>query len=176
MNEGIIVLDMDGQVIVNNSTVTHFLSLTGQHQESLLTIFQRQPTYTLDGHLLSLEDFPLTRALNGSPIRNERFMGPRTTDNSERIVEVNSVPLFDDEAQQIGIVCAFRDITEQVRVERRIRNVLDALLHAAEVVSDASEMKEILQRVLAMSLKALNCERGVVQSYDSRIHRPLHLY
>lgn len=167
MNEGIIVLDMDGQVIVNNSTVAHFLGLTGQHRESLLTIFQSQPAYTLDGRLLSLEDFPLTRALNGTPIRNERFMGARATDQSERIVEVNSVPLFDDEAQQIGIVCAFRDITEQVRVERRIRNVLDALLHAAEVVSDAGEIKEILQRVLAMSLTALNCERGVAQSYDS---------
>ena len=166
MNEGIIVLDMDGRVIVNNSTVAHFLGLTGNSEESLLTIFQRQPAYTLDGRLLSLEDFPLTRALNGTPIRNERFMGQRTTDNSERVVEVNSVPLFDDEAQQVGIVCAFRDITEQVRVERRIRNVLDALLHAAEVVSNADEIKEILHRILVMSLNALYCERGVVQSYD----------
>ncbi|MBA2396887.1 MAG: GAF domain-containing protein, partial [Ktedonobacteraceae bacterium] len=166
MNEGIIVLNMDGQVIVNNSTVAHFLGLTGKTQESLLTIFQRQPAYTLDGRLLSLEDFPLTRALNGTPIRNERFVGPRTIDNSERVVEVNSVPLFDDEAQQVGIVCAFRDITEQFRVEKRIRNVLDALLHAAEVVSDAGEIKEILHRILVMSLKALSCERGVVQNYD----------
>jgi PAS domain S-box-containing protein len=166
MNEGIIVLDMDGQVIVNNSTVARFLGLTGNKKESLLTIFQHQPAYTLDGRLLSLEDFPLTRALNGTPIRNERFMGQRTTDNSERIVEVNSVPLFDDEAQQVGIVCAFRDITEQFRVERRIRNVLDALLHAAEIVSDAGEIKEILHRILVMSLRALSCERGVVQSYD----------
>jgi PAS domain S-box-containing protein len=170
MNEGIIVLDMDGQVIVNNSTITHFLGLQGNHRESLQTIFQHQPFYTLDGRLLSFEDFPLTRALDGTAIRNERFMGYRTTDNSERIVEINSVPLFDDEAQQVGIVCAFRDITEQARVEGRIRNVLDALLHAAEVVSDADDIKEILQRVLAMSLKALNCERGVVQSYDQELH------
>ena len=170
MNEGIIVLDMDGHVIVNNSTITHFLGLQDKHRQSLQTIFEHQPFYTLDGRLLSLEDFPLTRALNGTPIRNERFMGYRTTDTSERIVEINSVPLFDDEAQQVGIVCAFRDITEQARVEGRIRNVLDALLHAAEVVSDAYDIKEILQRVLAMSLKALNCERGVVQSYDQEFH------
>ena len=168
MNEGIIVLDMDGRVIVNNSTVAHFLGMPGNHEESLLTIFQRQPAYTLDGRLLSLEDFPLTRALNGIPIHNERFVDQRTTDNSERVVEVNSVPLFDDEAQQVGIVCAFRDITEQVRVERRIRNVLDALLHAAEIVSDAGEIKEILHRILIMSLNALYCERGVVQSYDQK--------
>ncbi|MBV9617229.1 MAG: GAF domain-containing protein, partial [Ktedonobacteraceae bacterium] len=169
MNEGIIVLDMDGQVIVNNSTVGHFLGLPADCKASLLTIFQHQPFYTLDGQLFSSEDFPLTRALNGTLIRNERFMGRRMTDNSERIVEINSVPLFDDEAQQIGVVCAFRDVTEQARVERRIRNVLDALLHAAEVVSDASDMKEILQGVLAMSLKALNCERGVVQGYDQEL-------
>lgn len=170
MNEGIIVLDMDGQVIVHNSTITHFLGLQGYRKESLQSIFQHQPFYSLDGRLLSFEDFPLTRALNGTPIRNERFMGYRTTDNSERVVEINSVPMFDDEAQQVGIVCAFRDITEQARVERRIRNVLDALLHAAEVVSDVSDIKEILERVLAMSLKALNCERGVVQSYDQELH------
>jgi PAS domain S-box-containing protein len=168
MNEGIIVLDMDGQVLVNNSTVTHFLGLPGNRKESLLSIFHQQPVYTLSGRLLSLAEFPLTRALSGMPIRNERFMEYRATDNSERVVEVNSVPLFDDEAQQIGIVCAFRDITEQARVENRIRNVLDALLHAAEVVSEVNDIKEILQRVLAMSLKALNCERGIVQTYDEQ--------
>ncbi len=165
MNEGILVVDMEGQVIVHNSTAAHFLGLSQQNTEPLLTFLQRQPITTLDGHPLPIESFPVVRAMHGAAIHGERFMTQRA-DGSERAVEVNVVPLFDDEAQKIGLVCAFRDVTEQVRVDRRIRTVLDALLHAAEVVSGVSDMEEILHRVLAMTLKALNCERGVVQRYD----------
>src|SRR6266487_1781194 len=168
MNEGIIVLDMEGQVIVNNSTATHFLGVPQHSTEPLMTFLQRQSIYTLDGDPLPGEDFPIARALRGIAIRGERFIN-RRTDGSERAVEVNIVPLFDGEGQKIGIVCAFRDITEQVRVDRRIRSVLDALLHAAEVVSGVTDIKEILHRVLAMTLKALNCERGVVQCYDQEL-------
>ncbi len=165
MNEGILVVDMEGQIIVNNSTAAHFLGLPLQSTEPLVTFLQRQQHSTLDGRPLPTEDFPIVRALRGIAIRGERFI-TRRADGSERAVEVNIVPLFDDEAQKIGLVCAFRDVTEQVRVDRRIRTVLDALLHAAEIVSGVSDVKEILHRILAMTLQALNCERGVVQRYD----------
>ncbi|HEV2662834.1 MAG TPA: GAF domain-containing protein [Ktedonobacteraceae bacterium] len=168
MNEGILVVDMEGRVIVHNSTAAHFLGLTPQGTEPVQTFLQHQPTFTLDGRPLPIEDFPIMRALRGAAVRGERFMTQRA-DGSERAVEVNVVPLFDDEAQKIGLVSAFRDVTEQARVDRRIRTVLDALLHAAEVVSGISDMEEILHRVLAMTLKALNCERGVVHCYDHEL-------
>jgi signal transduction histidine kinase len=79
--------------------------------------------------------------------------------------------LFDASQQQIGIVSAFRDVTEQIRSEQRIRQALDTLLHVAEAVSGITDIKDILHSVLERALVTLNCERGVVQIYDEEQHR-----
>ncbi len=165
MTEGIIVLDQDGRVIISNNTASHFLGKSTITRRQLTKLLKRYPTYTVRGRQIPLSDFPLTRALRGEHIRGERFVTKRA-DNSERTVEVNIEPLFDSEARQIGLVSAFRDITEQVRVEQRIRLALDTMIHAVEVISGITDIKEILHRVLTMTLTALNCEYGVVQLYD----------
>lgn len=174
MVEGITVVDLEGQVIISNQAASHFLGVPLQTREHLNTFLQRYPTYTLQGRPLAPEEFPLARALRGEHIRGERFI-TRRIDNSEHAIEVNVAPLFDSEARQIGLVSAFRDVTEQVRVEQRIRRALDTMLHAAEAISGITDIKDILGRMLAMTMTALNCERGAVQLYDQerQIFTPL---
>jgi signal transduction histidine kinase/PAS domain-containing protein len=165
MSEGIMVVDMEGQGIISNNTIRRFLNIPPDKPIQLKTILQEYPPYTLRGYPIAFESFPLVRALRGEQVRGERFM-TRRADDSQRIVEVNVVPLFNSEAQQIGVVGAFRDVTEQVRVEHRIRRALDTMLHAAEAISGLTDIKDILQHVLAMTLTALNCDRGAVQLYN----------
>jgi len=159
------VINLEGQVIVTNKAASYFLHVPLNKAEPLATFVENHPTYTLQGQPIPQEDSPLSRALRGEQIRGERFLTMRA-DGSERCLELNVEPWFDGEGRQIGLVCAFRDITEQVRVEMRIRQALDTMLHAAEAISGITDMQEILQLVLAMALKALSSERGVVQSYD----------
>ncbi len=169
MTEGVIVLNSDGQIIVNNQTASHFLGMPLHSKEHLTTFLQCYPTYTQHGMPIAYEDFPLTRALHGEHIRGERFV-TRRADNSERTVEVNVAPLHDDESHHVGFVSAFRDVTEQVRVEQRIRGALNVMLNAAEVLAGIIDIKEMIRRVLTMTLSALNCERGFVHLYDEERH------
>jgi PAS domain S-box-containing protein len=169
MSEGIIVLDLEGNIVLSNSTAAHFIGIPQQADMHLQTYLQGTPIYTLHGQLMPLEDFPLSRALRGEHVRGERFMVKRA-DASERLVEVNVAPLFDSEGNNIGIVNAFRDISEQIRVERRIRQALETMLHAARVVSNISGLSEMLHRVLTMALDVVNSERGVVQLYNQEQH------
>ncbi len=136
----------------------------------LSAFLQRYPTYTLHGQQITEEDFPLARALRGERIRAERFVTIRA-DGAERIVEMNVAPMHDSMRKQIGVVSAFHDITEQIRVEQRIRQALDTLLHVAEAVSGLTDIKDILHIVLERTLLTLNCERGVVQLYDEEHHQ-----
>jgi len=165
MTEGITLLNLDGQVVISNKAASHFLGVPLSTTEPLDTLLQRYPTYTLQGQPLRPEDFPLARALRGEQIRGERFM-TRRADGSERSLDVNVAQMFDSEGRQIGLVSAFRDITEQVRVERRIRQALETMLHAVKTVSGITDIGVILQNVLEMTLTALNSERGVIQLYD----------
>lgn len=170
MTEGITVTNQQGEVLILNDAASHFLGVPKNFTNQLKNFLQRYPTYTLHGQQLTEEDFPLTRALRGERIRAERFVTIRA-DGAERILEINSAPMYDSTGKQMGIVSAFRDITEQIRVEQRIRQALDTLLHVAEAVSGITDIKEILRIVLERTLITLNCERGVVQLYDEELHR-----
>ena len=165
MSEGITVMSQDGQVLVRNNAASQFLGVPINAADQLKAFLKRYPTYTLHGQPLTEEDFPLTRALKGERIRGERFVTTRR-DGAERVLEVNVTQMLDDTKKQIGLVSAFRDVTEQTRAERRIRQALETMLNVAEAVSGITEMKDILHSVLEMALSTLNCDRGMVQLYD----------
>ncbi len=156
---------MEGKVIISNDIASRFIDLTRNAKKQLETYLQNNQAYTMYGQPITKEDFPLMRALHGEYTRGERFM-IRHNNGEEHAVEVNIVPLLNDDAWQIGTVSAFRDITESMRVERRIRLALDTMLHAAQAISGITDVKEILEHMLAMALTALNSERGAVQLYD----------
>jgi PAS domain S-box-containing protein len=170
MTEGITVTNQQGEVMILNNAASHFLGVPKNFTDQLKSLLQHYPTYTLLGQPISEEDFPLTRALRGERIRAERFVTIRA-DGAERILEMNIAPLLDSTRKQTGVVSAFRDITEQIRVEQRIRQALDTLLHVAEAVSGITDIQDILHSVLERTLVTLNCERGIVQLYDEELHR-----
>ncbi|HYK85855.1 MAG TPA: ATP-binding protein, partial [Ktedonobacteraceae bacterium] len=165
MTEGITVLDMSGNVLVRNNAASYFLGVPVNSTNQLYSFLERYPTYTLHGQPIAKEDFPLVRALKGERIRGERFMTARS-DGVQRVLEISVTQMLDHTNQQIGLVSAFRDITEQTRVEGRIRKALETMLHVAEEVSGITDIKDILRNVLERTLATLNCERGAVHLYD----------
>ncbi len=174
MTEGITVTDMDGNVLVFNNAASHFLGVPKNYRNHLNNFLRRYPTYTVDGRVISEQDFPLTRALKGERIRSERFV-TRRADGEERILEINIAPLRDAQNQQVGVVSAFRDVTESIRVEQRIRQALDTMLHVAEAVSGITDIRVILQSVLERTLTTLNCQRGAIHLFDEERHKFLPL-
>jgi signal transduction histidine kinase/PAS domain-containing protein len=170
MTEGIIVFDMQGEVMLHNKVSTNFVELTPNIYTHLSSYLKTYPAYTFYGHLIQPEDHPLTRALRGEQIHGERFIS-RMDDGTEEAFEVNIAPLSDSHGQQIGIVSALRPITEHVRVEQRIRRALDTMLHAAEAVSGLTDISEMLYRVLTMTLAAINCQRGIIQLYNQEMQK-----
>ncbi len=168
MTEGIMVLDSRGEVLVRNNAASQFLGIPVNSTDQLQAFLKRYPTFTLHGQPLAEEDFPLSRALKGERIRGERFMTARGQGDN-RVVEVNVTPMLDHTNTQIGLVSAFRDITEQSRVERRIREALDTMLHVAEEVSGITEIEDILRNVLERTLSTLNCYSGAVQLFDQEL-------
>jgi PAS domain S-box-containing protein len=166
LTEGITVITQDGEVLIGNKTASRFSGMPVNSVEQLHTFLQRFPIMTLNGQPILEEDFPVSRALRGERIRGERFITYRV-DGARRILEVNVSPMFDDKKQQIGVVSAFRDITEQVEAEEHIQHALETMLNVAEAVSGLTDIYDIQRHVLQLTLSALNCERGVVYLYDN---------
>jgi PAS domain S-box-containing protein len=166
MNEGITVITSDGQVYIRNHSIARFLGIPVYSSLPIETFLQQHPAYTLDGQLIPFDDFPIVRALRGqTQVRGERFLTSRV-DGSPRVVELTATPLRNSEMQQIGLVCAIRDVTVQVQAEQRVRQALDTFLHIAEAISHSMEIRDILHSVLAETLKTLNCARGTVHLFQ----------
>ena len=121
------------------------------------------------------DQFPLTRALHGERIRAERFV-TRRANGDERILKINIAPMYDSQEQQIGVVSAFRDVSEAIRAEQRIRQALDTMLHVAEAVSGVTDVNAILRTVLERTLTTLNCEQGAVQIFDEQQQKFVPLF
>lgn len=175
MSEGILVVDAQGQLLMSNTTAANFLGISPTSRQALLPLLEQHPSYTPHGHFIPPENFPLARALKGEIIRGERFVAFRA-DGSRRTIEVNVAPLYDNKEQRTGLVGAFRDVTEQVRIDRRIRHALDTMLHAVEAVSSHTNAKDILWTVLTMTNTALYSERGFIELHDQEQQRflPVH--
>ncbi len=169
LTEGITVITQDHEVVIGNKAASRFLGVPVGAGEQLHTFLHRFPSMTLDGQPIQDEDFPVSRALRGERIRRERFMTYRV-DGARRVVEVNVTPMFDEQKQQVGVVSAFRDITEQVEAEEHIQHALETMLKVAEAVSGLTDIYDIQRRVLQLTLSALACERGVVYLYDNTRH------
>ncbi|HEX4715910.1 MAG TPA: ATP-binding protein, partial [Ktedonobacteraceae bacterium] len=166
MTEGITVFTPDEQVLTQNHAAAHFLGVPLHSSASIETFLQQHPTYTLDGHLVSHENFLLTRALRGmTEVRGERLLMTRA-DGILRVIEITATPLRNTSKQQIGLVTAFRDITVQVQAEQSIHQALEAFLHIAEAVSYSTDIGEILHSVLTEALATLHCKRGMVYLFQ----------
>ena len=165
MTEGITVLNQDGEVLVRNDAASLFLGIPINSKDRLQVLLDRYPMRTLHGQPISYDEFPLSRALKGERIRGERFVTQRS-DGVERVLEVNVTHMLDESQKQRGLVSAFRDVTEQIRVEQRIRQALETMLNVAEAVSGITEINGILHSVLEMTLSTLNRDRGSIYLFD----------
>ncbi len=166
MSEGICIVTYDEQIQIHNHAAASFLGIPVHVSMPIKTFLQSHPAYTMNGQLISFEDFPLTRALRDNKhIRGERFVTTRT-DESQRIIEVSISPMKGRHLGEAALVCAFRDVTVQIRADERIRQALETFLQIAEAVSHSTDISEILQSVLANTLTLLQCLRGTVYLFQ----------
>jgi signal transduction histidine kinase len=79
---------------------------------------------------------PLARILNGEELTDANAMDVviRTFDEHEAHLNVTGASVYNRQAQPVGAVCVFRDVTERRELEQRTHYTLNALLEMAETL------------------------------------------
>lgn len=165
VTEAIIVIKPDGQLEVRNDSAARFLGIPLYSSIPLETLLHQYPTFTLDGHSYTFENFPIFDVLSGNLQISGKQLSITRADGSRRMLEVTTTRLQENENQPAGLVMAFRDITSQVMAEQRVRQALDAFLYIAEAISRSTDIREILYTTLAKTLTTLHCRRGMVHLF-----------
>ncbi len=140
MADGLMILDDEGRIVEANAVMRNIFSIdkSSYMPLPLHELVRRSHVDLCDenGQSLPYEQWPAYRALKG-----QRLTGAKTMDlmvvmsNGHRLLlNVSGVPIYDGQGNISGAITISRDVAERRRLERRVRETLDALLTMAEVV------------------------------------------
>lgn len=122
MTKGVVIADPAGNVLSMNPAALDLLGLTTEQQAIRpLLEFREFEIRALDGAVLPVSEWPLSRVLNG-----ETFAGfeveVRRLDTGKRFIgSYGGAPVRDDSGRVILVVLTIRDVTHQHEIEGALR-------------------------------------------------------
>lgn len=153
MPEGIVVFDLEGQIVFSNRTAE---TLSGLASGTMRGRRFDDPGWTTtlpDGSPVRPEEMPFTRALaTGKPVQDVHLVS-RGPDGNTRDYRVMAAPLHSSGGDLLGAVCSFVDITDQVRLE------------AAERISDSRFRRLFESNVVGVLIARL--DGAIVDANDN---------
>ena len=117
MNDAIVIFDNRGSVIYTNFEARK-LHPHIKIDSKVDYIHNGVQCFDLDNNPIPLDNLPAIRVLNGEKIRNERFISKFS--GKTLFVEVNAVPIFDDDNNLMLAVVSHHDISQTVEYEEKL--------------------------------------------------------
>jgi PAS domain S-box-containing protein len=151
------VVDFDGRTVRSNTQALQDHP-TGQ-PATLRELWQLDRPRTVDGTSLFMHEHPTARALRGERVRGETLAVKRGPE-AQRIIEVNSNPLYDEHGKIRGAVTVERDVTERVRLARQLEEEARRTATLYERVSTEAERLERMVQERTQELLALQEARA----------------
>jgi PAS domain S-box-containing protein len=130
------------------------------HEEMLGTVEQYAQAFELrhlDGRVMPVEDWPVSRALRGDFVRDCEVRICNTISSEERIVSYSAVPVQNNRGDTVLIVYVIQDLTERKRAEEALR----------EADRRKDEFLAILGHELRNPLAPISNAAQILQKVDS---------
>ena len=134
MRDALAVYDMTGRRVLANPALVRLWGYADASQmETEVRKFPEIFTlWTLDGRVLPLDEWPVSRILRGESIDNQELWVRRHDTGREWIISFSGQPARDEDGSQILAVIIGRDVTEQKRAEQALRASHDAFRHLVD--------------------------------------------
>jgi PAS domain S-box-containing protein len=117
LNEGVIVIDSVGQLVMINPAGRDLLGLTPSDEARLVTAWSQTWFLAADGKPLAANNQPIARALGGESFTDFETL-LRRSDGQFRRVSFNGSAVRDERGTVVLAICVFRDVTTLRELER----------------------------------------------------------
>ena len=148
MVDGVFVCDAQGRITLGNTSGRRMLGLTRAEEAlgPLSELLRRLPMRDQNGKLLSVEEMPLSRALQGETIQafDQIYRNPQTARDVH--MRVSAAPIRDEKGRIVGAVSVLRDVTELTELERLKDQFINVAAH--ELKTPVTVMKGYAQMLL----------------------------
>ncbi|MBN2163560.1 MAG: response regulator [Pontiellaceae bacterium] len=113
LDDGIMVLDMDGNMVFANEAEGFIYEAAGANgcsaRDYLQSVFELRD---MDDRVLPLEDWPISRIYAGEVIRSMEIRARRMDTDRKWVFHVSGTPLYDAKGEQSLVLLVSRDMTE----------------------------------------------------------------
>lgn len=135
VNDAIFIMNKNGDyILVNNSAKKQFPKLheinklgDGLNAIRYLDLFENE---------IPLEKLPISRAIKGETVKNEKII-LRHNDDNDVIIETNSTPVYDKNGDLNMAVMSFHDVTQLLHSQRELKQQKELLETIIENMSEA---------------------------------------
>ncbi len=141
MNDAIVIFDKIGSVILANAEARKRYPHINTNTRSE-NVHDGLNCFDMDNNHIPPENLPSRRVMKGERISNERLT-IKYPDRSV-VIEVNAVPVFDDENNLISAVVSHHDITQIIEYEEALKD------QNSKILQSEREKNEILRNVIEM--------------------------
>jgi len=122
LTEGLVIAGMDGQLLHWNpaALAMHGFATSAEWALRLPEFFQIFELSTLEGRVLALEEWPMSRVLHGEALRDVTVRLRRKDEDWERIYSYGGRVVQEPSGERLGFL-SISDITERSRSEQALR-------------------------------------------------------
>jgi PAS domain S-box-containing protein len=171
LSEGLVISDLDGQLLHWNQTGLRMLGFSSM-EECLLKLPEFQKTFelsTLDGAVLKLEQWPLARIIAGEHLADYEVCVRRIDSDWKRVFSYGGAIVKEPNGQPLAFV-TMTDITEPKQAEERLRRSQEQLAGVIGSAMDAIISIDDEQRIVLFNGAA---ERMFLFPSEDAIGQPL---
>ena len=124
--DGVVIVDAGGRFTFVNEAARRMGA--GRVRSSLEEVPGTEIT-TADGDPLAVGEYPLTRALTHRETIVDALWRVRANDGDEKVLQGSVAPVVGEDGELLGAVTTFRDVTNQVTLDRQKEEFLSAVAH-----------------------------------------------
>ncbi|HYO50134.1 MAG TPA: histidine kinase dimerization/phospho-acceptor domain-containing protein, partial [Chloroflexia bacterium] len=161
MADGLVIFDAEGHMVRINPAAEALLGRKVNLAEETQRYAMQLGLHNLAGHLLTVEERPSYRALQGESVYGMPVM-VKKPNGEEAILSVSTAPLMDGEGKITGAVSVYHDVTQERLADRLKDEFLSVVSH---------ELRTPLSAIMGYSDLML---RGVHGGFNERQAKALN--